>query len=46
MKKAQKTFIKRVIVGVAVFLIPVIINALMWLADIAWEGLGYTHCDI
>lgn len=46
MKKAQSTFIKRLIIGVAVFLVPVIVNAIMWLADIAWEGLGYTHCGI
>ena len=44
MKKAQKTFIKRLIIGVCVFLVPVLINAIMWLANIAWEGLGYTTC--
>lgn len=46
MKKAQKTFIKRVIIGVAFFFIPVFVDILMSLADIVWEGLGYTACDI
>lgn len=46
MKKAQSTFIKRIVIGVAVFLVPVIIDAIMWLADIVWEGLGYTSCGI
>ena len=45
MKKAQMTFIKRVIIGIAVFLVPVFINAIIWLANIAWEGLGYTTCN-
>ena len=46
MKKAQRTFIKRVIIGVCVFLVPVIINAIIWLANIAWQGLGYTTCNL
>ena len=46
MKKAQKTFIKRIIIGVLVFLVPVLINAIMWLANIAWEGLGYSTCSL
>lgn len=45
MKKAQSTFIKRIIIGVMVFLVPVFINAIIWLANIAWEGLGYTTCN-
>ena len=45
MKKAQKTFIKRLIIGVCVFMVPLLINAIMWLANIAWEGLGYTTCN-
>ena len=45
MKKAQSTFIKRVIIGVAVFLVPVFINAIIWLANLAWKGLGYTTCN-
>ena len=45
MKKAQMTFIKRVIIGVAVFLVPVFINAIIWLANLAWKGLGYTTCN-
>lgn len=46
MKKAQKTFIKRLIIGVAFFFIPVFVDIIMGLADIVWEGLGYTSCDI
>ena len=46
MKKAQKTFIKRVIIGVCVFLVPLLINAIIWLANIAWQGLGYTTCSL
>ena len=45
MKKAQRTFIKRVIIGVCVFLVPLLINGIMWLADIVWSG-GYTHCNL
>ena len=45
MKKAQSTFIKRVIIGVVVFFVPVIVNIVMELADIVWEGMGYTICE-
>ena len=45
MKKAQKTFVMRLIAGVAVFLSPIIVNVIMSLADIVWNG-GYTHCDL
>lgn len=43
MKKAQSTFIKRLIIGVAVFLVPAIVNLIMYLADILWNGM-YTIC--
>ena len=46
MKKAQKTFIKRLVIGVAFFFIPIFVDIIMGLADIVWEGLGYTSCDI
>lgn len=46
MKKAQKTFIKRLVIGVAFFFIPIFVDIIMDLADIVWEGLGYTSCDI
>ena len=46
MKKAQATFIKRIVIGVAFFFIPVIVDIIMGLADIVWEGLGYTSCNI
>ena len=46
MKKAQTTFVKRLIAGVAVFFAPVIVGLIMQLADIVWEGLGYTTCNL
>lgn len=44
MRKAQSTFVKRVIAGIVVFLVPTLVDIIMWLADIVWAG-GYTHCD-
>lgn len=44
MKKAQSTFVKRVIAGVVVFFIPTLVDIIMGLADIVWAG-EYTHCD-
>lgn len=44
MKKAQSDFIKRIIAGVAIFLIPTLVDIIMGLADIVWAG-EYTHCD-
>lgn len=45
MRKAQSTFIKRVIIGVVVFFVPVVVDIVMNLADIVWEGMGYTICE-
>lgn len=45
MKKAQSTFIKRLIAGVIVFFIPLLVDLIMDFADIVWQGTGYTHCD-
>ena len=45
MRKAQKTFIKRVIIGVAFFFIPALVNILMWLANIVWNGM-YPTCGL
>ena len=45
MKKAQATFIKRVIIGVVVFFVPFVVNIVMELADMVWEGMGYTICE-
>lgn len=44
MRKAQSTFIKRVIAGVVVFFIPTLVDIIMGLADIVWAG-EYIHCD-
>lgn len=45
MKKAQKTFIKRIVIGVVFFFIPVFIDIIMHLADIVWQG-KYISCDL
>ena len=44
MKKAQKTFAMRILIGVAVFFVPLLVNLVMDLAEIVWAG-QYTHCD-
>ena len=44
MRKAQSTFIKRLIAGVLVFFVPVLVDVIMYLADIVWQGKGYTSC--
>lgn len=46
MKKAQNTFIKRIIMGVIIFFVPVIVDIVMWLADIVWDGMGYSTCGL
>lgn len=45
MRKAQKTFIMRLIAGVAVFFVPLLVDIVMELANIVWEGLGYSSCN-
>jgi len=45
-KKAQMTFVKRLIAGVAVFFVPVLVNLVMNLAEIVWQDAGYTYCEI
>ena len=45
MRKAQKTFIKRIIIGVAFFFIPTLVNIIMWLANIVWNGM-YPTCGL
>lgn len=46
MKKAQSKFIKRLIISVCIFLVPLLVNIIMSLADVVWEGLGYTSCSM
>lgn len=45
MRKAQSTFIKRVLLGVLIFFVPVIVDLIMAIADIVWAGTGYTSCN-
>lgn len=44
MKSSQKKFIMRIVAGIIVFLAPQIVNVIMWLADVAWQGMDYTTC--
>lgn len=46
MRKARTDFVKRIIAGVAVFLVPTLVNIIMELADIVWQGTGYVSCDL
>lgn len=48
MKKAQATFIKRLIIGVAIFLLPTLINLIIDLANMAWKNglFGNSSCGI
>lgn len=46
MRKAQITFVKRIVIGVCVFFAPLLVNLIMSLAEIVWEGLGYSACNI
>lgn len=45
MKKAQTDFIKRLIIGVAVFFVPVLVDIIMELAEIVWAG-QYDICNL
>ena len=44
-KKAQIDFIKRIIIGVAIFFVPALVDVVMDLGNIVWEDLGYTTCN-
>ena len=46
MRKAQWTFVKRLILGVAVFFVPLIVDVVMGLADLVWESSGYASCQL
>lgn len=45
MRKAQQDFIKRVLMGVAVFFVPLLVDLIMDLADIVWNG-SYPNCGL
>jgi len=45
MKKAQTTFIKRVLISVVIFLVPTIVDIIMYLADIVLVGFD-TSCSL
>lgn len=44
-RKAQSTFIKRLLLGLVVFFVPLIVDVIMDLADIVWEASGYSSCE-
>ncbi len=46
MKKAQKTFIKRIIACICVFLVPTFVNIIMNLTNTAFEGKDYEICTL
>ena len=46
MKKAQSTFMKRLIIGVIIFFVPTIINLLLHLANYAWPSITGQSCNI
>lgn len=43
MKKAQLTFVKRIIIGISIFFVPTILDILMYFMDMI---LGYTTCGL
>lgn len=43
MRKAQSTFIKRLLIGVVIFFIPTILDLIMFFIDLV---LGYTTCGL
>lgn len=45
-KKAQGAFIKRIIVGVLIFLVPTIVTGLMKITDDIWNEKEYKSCTI
>ena len=44
MKKSQKTFIKRLIASVLVFLVPVFVNLILTLANKVWSYISPEAC--
>ena len=46
MRKAQSTFVKRVLIGVLVFFVPLIVGLVMDMAEIVWDGQGYSVCTL
>ena len=46
MKKAQSKFITRIIAAVGVFFVPALVDLIMQLADIVWEGTGFYSCGL
>ena len=46
MKKAQGKFIKRIIIAVCIFLIPVILHQLLLIAGRIWPSIDSSLCGI
>lgn len=46
MKKAQNTFLKRIVACVAIFLVPTIVNIVMNISYDMWETKGFHSCTI
>ncbi len=46
MKKAQQKFVKRLIIAVAIFLVPSILHAILYLASNVWTNIDDSLCGI
>lgn len=44
MKKSREKFIKRIIAAVAVFLVPIFVNLILDLANMAWNNISSDTC--
>lgn len=45
MRKSQSDFAKRIIIGVAIFFVPLLINIVLNIADTVWQSTSWT-CDV
>jgi len=46
MKKAQSKFIKRLIIAIVIFLIPIVLETLLGIANSIWPNIGTDICGI
>ena len=44
MKKAREKFIKRIVAAVLVFLVPIFVNLILDLANMAWSNINSDTC--
>lgn len=46
MKKAQEKFIKRIIIGVSIFLVPIILKMILTIGNSVWGNISVDFCGI